>query len=104
MRFCLVVCACVATLLIAVRADAAAAGVAQAHVRALRAGAAEHSPVVIALLPAGERAAARVPGLSIGLMSAAQGTYSREQLLLDMTQGARVATSAYAHPRPAPLA
>jgi len=103
MRFCLVVCACVATLLIAVPADAPAAGIAQPHVRALRAGAAEHRPVVIALLPAGERTLARVPGLSIGLMSAAQGTYSREQLLLDMTQGARVATSAYAHPRPAPL-
>ena len=46
---------------------------------------------------------ARVPGMSIAIMSAAQGVYSRAQLLLDITQGARVASSAYAQPRPPAL-
>src|SRR5438105_10330469 len=83
--------------------DATRVGIAQAQAQAGPAVAAERRSVVIALLPAGEPALAAVPGFSIGLMSAAQGTYSRAQLLLDMTQGARVASSAYARSRPAPL-
>ncbi len=38
---------------------------------------------------------ASVHGLSIGIMSATQGAYSTPQFLLDVTQGARIASSAY---------
>jgi hypothetical protein len=54
--------------------------------------------------PAGTAAAlAGVGGLSVGIMSATEGSYTTEQLLLDITQGARIAASAYAHPRPPAL-
>jgi hypothetical protein len=58
------------------------------------------SSVVLAFLPSGGPELAGTRGLSAGLMSATQGRYSTEQLLLDITQGARVASSAYssAHP------
>jgi hypothetical protein len=46
-------------------------------------------------VPAGERALAAAPGISIGILSAIQGTYSPEQMMLDIGQGARIATSAY---------
>jgi hypothetical protein len=36
-----------------------------------------------------------VNGLSVGIMSATQGSYRTAQLLLDITQGARVSSSAY---------
>jgi hypothetical protein len=51
-------------------------------------------------VPAGESELASIKGLSLGIMSASQGEYSTAQLLLDITQGARVATSAYAHAQP----
>jgi hypothetical protein len=54
-------------------------------------------------LPAGEARLARA-GLSVGIMSATQGAYHRAQLLLDITQGARVAGSAYPHEAPPALA
>lgn len=38
---------------------------------------------------------ARIPELSIGLTSATQGSYRREQALLDMSQGTRVSRSTY---------
>ena len=61
-----------------------------------RAGApAVGSSVVLAFVPAGERALAAAPGVSVGLMSATQGAYSSTQLLLDIGQGARIASSAY---------
>ena len=41
------------------------------------------------------RAFGRIPGLSPGLYSATQGSYSREQALLDVSQGARVSRSLY---------
>ena len=41
------------------------------------------------------RAFERIPGLSPGLYSATQGSYSREQSLLDTSQGARVSRSLY---------
>jgi hypothetical protein len=41
------------------------------------------------------RAFERIPGLSPGLYSATQGSYSREQSLLDISQGARVSRSLY---------
>jgi hypothetical protein len=46
-------------------------------------------------LPAGEPELASVKGLSVGIMSAAQGSYTTAQLLLDVSQGARVSSSAY---------
>jgi hypothetical protein len=46
---------------------------------------------------------ASVGGLSLGIMSATQGQYTTEQLALDITQGARVAPSAYEHLRPPPI-
>lgn len=54
-------------------------------------------------MAAGERQLASVPGLSVGIVSAAQGEYSPAQFLLDITQGARVATSQYPHPTPPAL-
>jgi hypothetical protein len=44
-----------------------------------------------------------IPTLSTGLLSATQGTYKVDQLLLDMTQGARVAYSAYSPANPPSL-
>jgi hypothetical protein len=55
---------------------------------------------VLAIAPAHERALAGAPGMSVGILSAIQGTYSSEQMMLDIGQGARVATSAYGSPRP----
>jgi hypothetical protein len=46
---------------------------------------------------------ASVPGLSVGIVSATQGGYTAAQFLLDITQGARIAASAYAPVRPPPL-
>ena len=45
--------------------------------------------------PALLRAFERLPGLSPGLYSATQGSFSREQSLLDVSQGARVSRSLY---------
>ncbi len=50
-----------------------------------------------------ERELASVKGLSVGIMSATQGAYSATQLLLDITQGARIASSGYSHSRPPAL-
>jgi hypothetical protein len=60
--------------------------------------------VVLAFAPASESELASVPGLSVGIMSASQGSYSAEQLLLDITQGARIASSAYSPSRPPAMA
>jgi hypothetical protein len=54
-------------------------------------------------VPAGERELAAAPGMSVAMMSASQGRYSPTQLLLDISQGARIASSAYAHGEPPPL-
>jgi hypothetical protein len=43
---------------------------------------------------------ASVPNLSVGIMSATQGAYSAQQLLLDISQGARIASSAYSQAHP----
>jgi hypothetical protein len=51
---------------------------------------------VILFLPgASSEQLASVPSLSTGIMSAAQGSYTTTQLMLDITQGSRVSTSAY---------
>jgi hypothetical protein len=44
-----------------------------------------------------------IPMLSIGILSATQGTYNADQMLLDMTQGARVSYSAYSPEHPPSL-
>ena len=48
-------------------------------------------------------ALSNVDGLSVGIMSAAQGRYSTAQFLLDVTQGARIAASAYPSSSPPAL-
>jgi hypothetical protein len=53
-------------------------------------------------LDAGDRDLAAA-GMSVGIMSASQGTYTPDQLQLDVTQGARIASSAYGTPVPPPL-
>ncbi len=58
---------------------------------------------LIVLLPADESELAGVSGLSVGIMSASQGRYSSAQFVLDVTQGARVAASAYPSASPPPL-
>jgi hypothetical protein len=58
---------------------------------------------VLAFLPAGEPALQSVPGTSVAILSASQGAYTPGQMLLDMTQGARVADSAYPSPPAATL-
>lgn len=58
---------------------------------------------LIVFVDAGEQELASC-GLSTGLMSASQGSYSRNQLLLDIGQGARIASSAYTTPEPPELA
>jgi hypothetical protein len=45
-----------------------------------------------------------VPDLSIGIMSASEGSYDRTQFLLDATQGARIASAAYDTSHPPGLA
>jgi hypothetical protein len=60
--------------------------------------------VLLLFLPAGEPQLASVGGLSVGIMSATQGQYSSAQFLLDLTQGARVASSTYPSASPPPLA
>ncbi|MCW3027976.1 MAG: hypothetical protein JWN81_1187 [Solirubrobacterales bacterium] len=46
---------------------------------------------------------ADVKGFSVGIMSASQGRYTTAQLVLDITQGARIASSAYSSSRPPAL-
>lgn len=58
------------------------------------------SSVVLAFVPAEERGLAATPGMSVGIMSATQGGYVREQMLLDIGQGARIASSAYSPSQP----
>ena len=55
--------------------------------------------VLVAFLPAGERELAGVGGLSSGSCPRPRAATPPAQLLLDITQGARVASSAYPHSR-----
>jgi hypothetical protein len=50
---------------------------------------------VLVFVPTGERVLGRVADLSVGLMSATQGSYTRAQMLLDVGQGSRIASSSY---------
>ncbi|HEX3434870.1 MAG TPA: hypothetical protein VHT25_12515 [Solirubrobacteraceae bacterium] len=70
---------------------------------ASRAPAATGGSVLLAFVGATERPLSAVRGLSIGIMSATQGAYTRRQMLLDIGQGARVAASAYDPTRPPSL-
>ena len=81
-------------LLLCVSAPGLLAPVAQASSPPAR------SSALLVFVPAGEAELAGVSGLSVGIMSASQGHYSPAQLALDISQGARVATSSYTEPRP----
>jgi hypothetical protein len=56
--------------------------------------------LVVFTAAGGESQLAGLRGASLGIMSASQGAYSSTQLLLDISQGARIASSAYATPPP----
>jgi hypothetical protein len=61
-----------------------------------RSPAIDRSAAIVLFLPAASsRELASVPSLSTAILSAAQGSYTTAQLLLDITQGSRVSTSAY---------
>ncbi|HTA32397.1 MAG TPA: hypothetical protein VK721_03150 [Solirubrobacteraceae bacterium] len=59
--------------------------------------------MLVVFAAAGESQLAALTGASVGIMSASQGPYSNTQLLLDIGQGARIASSAYATPEPPAL-
>ncbi len=82
-------------LLLLAQASALLAPTASAAPRAGRAA-------LIVFLDAGEQELAAA-GMSVGIMSASQGTYTPGQLQLDVSQGARIASSAYPTPVPPPL-
>ncbi len=50
-----------------------------------------------------ERELSSIGGLSTGIMSASQGTYTAAQLALDITQGARISSSSYRQSGPPAL-
>ena len=58
-------------------------------------GAVAHRSVLIVFAPVGAPELARLSGASVAIMSASQGRYSQAQLLLDISQGARIAGSLY---------
>jgi hypothetical protein len=59
-----------------------------------------HPSALLVFVAADESQLASMPGLSVGIMSAAQGQYTSAQLALDISQGARIASSAYPDSRP----
>jgi len=65
-----------------------------AHVSLAAATPARDSALLV-FVAAGESQLAGFGDLSVGIMSATQGSYQTEQFLLDATQGARVASSVY---------
>jgi hypothetical protein len=70
---------------------------------AAAAGAPPSRSALVVFAATDEQQLAGIGGLSVGIMSASQGRYSTDQLLLDMSQGARVATSSYPTPTPVQL-
>ncbi len=78
-------------------------------------GTSESPSALVVFLPAGKSSSSRIesdaiasklgsiPSLSTGIMSATQGKYVADQMLLDMTQGARVAYSSYSPTYPPSL-
>jgi hypothetical protein len=89
--------------LLALLACATSLGVSPAGAAAASAARPGRTCALLVFLAAGESQLASVPGLSVGIMSASQGSYTRTQLLLDIGQGARVASSAYSAVRPPSL-
>jgi hypothetical protein len=79
------------------------------HATKVSAGAPRSKPpavggaVVLAFVAVAEPRLSSVAGLSVGLMSATQGSYTRAQLLLDIGQGARIAGSTYSPADPPAL-
>jgi hypothetical protein len=65
-------------------------------------GGGQRSALVV-FVAADESQIASVRGLSVGIMSAGQGRYSRAQFLLDLTQGARIAAASYPTANPPAL-
>jgi hypothetical protein len=63
-------------------------------------GEARQNSVVLAFVPTDETGLAGIPDMSVGIVSATQGAYIAEQLLLDITQGARISRSAYSPTKP----
>jgi hypothetical protein len=59
------------------------------------AGSGAQRSALVLFVAADESQLASVGDLSVGIMSAGQGRYSRAQFLLDLTQGARIAASSY---------
>lgn len=97
------------------RTSASRAGTQSSASRAGSTGPGHPSALVVFLSPAQaatrhaeddaiERELASIPSLSTGILSATQGTYKADQLLLDITQGSRVSYSAYSPPYPPNLA
>ncbi len=70
---------------------------------AAAAGARGQRSALVVFVRASESELAGIDGLSVGIMSASQGRYSTAQLMLDISQGARVATSSYPTTRPPEL-
>ncbi len=60
--------------------------------------------MLLVFVPVGESQLASVDGMSVGIMSATQGQYRSAQFLLDLTQGARISSSAYDSASPPRLA
>ncbi len=56
--------------------------------------------MLLVFLPADESQLASIDGMSVGIVSATQGQYRSAQFLLDVTQGARISSSAYASASP----
>ena len=92
--------------LAAMAAPAAPAGASPATAVAAGSGTSPGRSAILVLLPQARTAApgydeqiaaglAGIPALSVGLTSATQGSYVREQALLDMSQGTRVSRSTY---------
>lgn len=102
------VLAVVAALAVAGAAALVLAAAPPAHAGAASASGAGDARAVLAFLPSGgdnnpepvlERLDARPP-LALGLVSATQGRFDREQMVLDMTSGSRTSRAVYEPPTP----
>ena len=86
------------------RPSAAVAAAAASPAGSARVSTPRPTALILFLPGATSEQLASVPSLSTGIMSAAQGTYTTTQLALDISQGARVSTSAYSPQHPPTLA
>lgn len=74
------------------------AGVAPARAAASPAPTGARRSALLVFAPVDERTLASLKGLSVGILSAAEGSPSAAQLRLDITQGARIASGSYGSP------